>query len=249
MAGEGLTADACQRYDRQIRLQGWGEAGQARLKEATVFIAGAGGLGGPASIYLAVAGVGRLRICDADVVNLSNLNRQILHDDSRIGMAKARSAVETLRRMNPYVTVDGLEAQLDEESVAWLVGDSQIIVDCLDNFPTRYVLNQFAVERGIPMVYGAVWGLVGALSFIQVPDTPCLRCIFPQPPPSEIFPVVGATPGFIGALQAMEVLKYLTGVGENLKGRLLIVDGEGLTFDLFEQSRDPACPVCGRLYL
>jgi molybdopterin/thiamine biosynthesis adenylyltransferase len=244
-----LTAHDRQRYGRQMMLDGWGEEGQLKLKRATVFIAGAGGLGGPVSIYLAAAGIGQLRICDADVVTLSNLNRQILHDDSRVGAAKTRSAGETLRRVNPHVAVEELAVQLDEHNVAELVADSQIIVDCLDNFPTRYVLNQFAAERGLPLVYGGVWGLDGSLSFFHVPETPCLRCVFPQdPPPAGVFPVVGATPGVVGCLQAMEVLKYLVGIGQNLKGRLLFLSGEEMAFYSFEQARDPNCPVCSRFH-
>jgi molybdopterin/thiamine biosynthesis adenylyltransferase len=244
-----LTAYDRQRYDRQMMLTGWDEEGQLKLKRATVFIAGAGGLGGPASIYLAVAGVGRLRICDADTVALSNLNRQILHDDSVIGLGKTRSARETLQRLNPHIAVEELAVQLDERNVAELVADSQIIVDCLDNFPTRHILNQFAAERGIPMVYGGVWGLDGSLSFFHVPETPCLRCVFPEAPPrEEAFPVVGATPGVIGCLQAMEVLKYLVGIGQNLKGQLLFFSGEEMAFYSFEQARAPSCPVCSRFH-
>jgi molybdopterin/thiamine biosynthesis adenylyltransferase len=244
-----LTADDRRRYGRQMILDGWGEEGQLKLKRATVFIAGAGGLGGPVSIYLAVAGVGQLRICDADLVALSNLNRQILHDDSKIGVGKTRSARETLRRVNPRVTVEELAVQLDEHNVAELVADSQIIVDCLDNFPTRYVLNRFAAERGIPLVYGGVWGLDGSLSFFHVPETPCLRCVFPEEPPQdETFPVVGVTPGVIGCLQAMEVLKWLVGIGQNLNGRLLFLSGEEMAFYSFEQARDPDCPVCSRFH-
>lgn len=244
-----LTAYDRERYARQMALPGWGEEGQLRLKQSTIFVAGAGGLGSPVCFYLAVAGVGRLRVCDPDTVSLSNLNRQILHDDGKIGQGKATSAGETLRRLGPQVVVEELPVHLDERNVAELVADSQIIVDCLDNFPTRYVLNEYAAGRGIPLVYGGVWGLDGSLSFFHVPETPCLRCVFPQEPPREkVFPVVGVTPGVIGCLQAAEALKYLVGVGQNLKGRLLFFSGEEMAFYSFEQARNPECPVCSRFH-
>ena len=227
-------------------IAGWGEAGQGKLKSSHVFIAGAGGLGSPASIYLAVAGVGNLTLCDFDKPELSNLNRQILHSDSRIGMNKAVSGQLTLKELNPSINVAAICTRIESCNVDDLVGDAQLILDCMDNYPTRYVLNECAVRKGIPFVHASVWGMEGRLTFIQSPETPCLRCIFPSAPPPAIFPVVGATPGMIGCLQAVEVLKYLTGVGENLKGKLLVWCGADMEFEVYPIAKNPDCPVCGR---
>jgi molybdopterin-synthase adenylyltransferase len=235
------------RYARQMLISGWGEDGQQRLKESTVFIAGAGGLGSPVAMYLAVAGVGHLIVCDIDVVELSNLNRQILHVDARIGQGKAESAAQTLRAMNPSITVTALRERIDAASIVRIASGANITVDCLDNYETRFVLNDYAIGRGIPMVHGAIWGLDGQVTFLQPPVTPCLRCLVSVPPAKAVFPVVGATPGLIGSIQAMEVLKYLTGVGQNLKGRLLLLEGEELTFSEFAINRVPGCPACGRI--
>jgi adenylyltransferase/sulfurtransferase len=240
-----LTEKDRQRYHRQMMIAGWGEEGQRKLKAARVFVAGAGGLGSPLSIYLAVAGVGHLIICDFDSPDLSNLNRQILHNDSRIGMNKAESAKRTLAEINPSLEVEALSTRIEPDTVDELVGDAGIIVDCMDNFPTRYVLNECAIRKSIPFLHGSIWGMEGKLTFIQVPETPCLQCIFPEPPERALFPVLGATPGTIGCLQAMEVIKYLTGVGENLKGRMLLWDGADMEFIVCQVSKNPACPACG----
>ncbi|HUK83459.1 MAG TPA: HesA/MoeB/ThiF family protein [Verrucomicrobiae bacterium] len=239
-----LSPDELDRYGRQMLLDGWGEEGQRRLKGSTVFIAGAGGLGSPAAIYLAVAGIGRLRICDMDTLEQTNLNRQILHDDTRVGVNKSVSARQTLALVNPHVKVTVLTDTINEENVTRLVGGADIIVDCLDNFVTRYLLNEAAARLGIPLVYGSVWGLEGRLSFFRPPETPCLRCLFPEGPPKGVFPVVGVTPGVIGTLEAMEALKFLTGVGQNLTGKLLVWDGGAMTFRTFPIAKDPHCPVC-----
>jgi molybdopterin/thiamine biosynthesis adenylyltransferase len=240
-----LTEQDRQRYHRQMMIAGWGEEGQRKLKAARVFVAGAGGLGSPVSIYLAVAGVGHLIVCDFDSPDLSNLNRQILHNDSRIGMNKAESAKRTLTELNPTIEVEALSTRIEPESVDELVGDADIIVDCMDNFPTRYLLNECAIRKRIPFLHGSIWGLEGKLTFIQVPETPCFQCIFPEPPERAVFPVLGATPGTIGCLQAMEAIKYLTGVGENLKGRMLLWDGGDMEFIVCQVSKNPACPACG----
>ena len=241
----GLSEQDRERYHRHMMIAGWGEAGQERVKSARVFVAGAGGLGSPTAIYLAVAGVGRLSICDCDSPELSNLNRQILHNDSRIGMNKAQSAKLTLSELNPSIEIAAIEDRIEADNVDELVGEADIIVDCMDNFPTRYLLNECAVRRGIPFVHASVWGLEGRLTFIHSPETPCLQCIFPVAPPREVFPVLGAAPGVIGCLQAVETLKYLTGVGRNLKGQLLIWSGLDASFETFPLARKPDCPVCG----
>ncbi|MCK5429099.1 MAG: HesA/MoeB/ThiF family protein [Anaerolineales bacterium] len=233
------------RYDRQMLIDGWGEVGQQRLKSATVFVAGAGGLGSPVSIYLAVAGVGKIIICDADVVELSNLNRQILHPEERVSEQKAESAGKSLTALNPGVKIVPFAEYLNQDNIETILARPDLIVDCLDNFETRYLLNRYAIKQGIPFVHGAVWGMMGQLTFLQSPQTPCLRCIFPKTPPKQVFPVVGAAPGVIGCMQAMEALKFLTGIGTTLKGRLLIFDGEDMSYTSLDVRRVPSCPECG----
>jgi len=244
---EKLTQDESVRYQRQMVLEGWGEAGQIKLKNSTVLIVGAGGLGSPVSIYLTVAGVGEIRICDADRVGLSNLNRQVVHTDASIGELKVESAARTLRALNPTVNVAPIPDYLGQGSVERIVGQPDVVVDCLDNVETRYTLNSYCIKKGIPLVHGAVWGMLGQATFIQPPQTPCLRCLYPEVPPQEIFPVLGATPGVIGCIQALETLKYLTGVGTTLKRTLLVFDGEDMTFTPLKIEREPACPACGGL--
>ncbi len=240
-----FSNEELKRYNRQMMMEGWGEETQEKMKNTTVFIAGAGGLGSPVSIYLAVAGVGNIRICDFDSPDWTNLNRQILHDHTRLGTNKAVSAKMTLERLNPSVNITALTEKITEENVDELVGDSDLIVDCMDNFPTRYVLNKAAIRKGIPLVFGSIWGMDGMVSFVQSPETPCLRCIYPDAPPSETFPVVGTTPGVIGSLQAFEVIKYITGIGENLKGKLLVWNGAVNQFKTFKTAKDPECDHCG----
>ena len=235
------------RYTRQIMLPEWGAAGQARLQAATVLVAGAGGLGSPAALYLAAAGVGRLRICDRDHVELTNLNRQILHPADRLGHAKAASAQQTLAAINPTIVVEAVEAALDEQNVDQIAAGVDLIVDCLDNYPTRRALNRHSVLRRIPLVHGAVSGMYGQLSFFHPPATGCLACLIPGDPPQspQPEPAVGAVCGLVGSLQALEAIKFLLGMEATLKNRLLSVDGFDLAFETFELKRAPACPVCG----
>ncbi|HEX77044.1 MAG TPA: HesA/MoeB/ThiF family protein [Dehalococcoidia bacterium] len=242
-----LSPQERERYDRQMMLEGFGEAGQERLKKAKVFIAGAGGLGSPVSIYLAVAGVGQIHIVDKDVVELSNLNRQILHWDRDIRVEKAKSAQEKLSQLNPDTEVKSVVANIDDDTVLDLVGDCDLIVDAMDNYPTRYVLNRAALAKGIPLCHGSIYGLEGMTTTIIPGQTPCLRCIFPQAPPPTKFPVVGVTPAVIGCIQATEVIKYLVGLGELLANRLLIYDGWSLKFREVNIKRDPRCPDCSHL--
>ena len=241
---EHVAEDDLIRYDRQIKLHGWGTAGQQKLKAACVFIAGAGGLGSPVAVYLAVAGVGHLRLCDLDRVELSNLNRQILHPECRVGEFKAISAEKTLKALNSSIKVIAFAECLNNSSIDRLVGQPDLILDCLDNYDTRYLLNAYSIEHGIPMVHAAIWGMSGQVSFLQPPETPCLRCLVPEAPPEETFPVVGVMPGIIGSIQAMEALKFLTGLGDPLKGRLLLFDGEEMSFFTVKVERTPDCSAC-----
>jgi adenylyltransferase/sulfurtransferase len=242
-----LSEHEVKRYTRQMMMDTWGEETQEKLKNSTVFIAGAGGLGSPVSIYLAVAGIGNIRICDFDSPDWSNLNRQILHNHNRIGTNKAVSAKQTLTELNPHITVTALTDKIVAENVDELVGKADLIMDCMDNFPTRYLLNESAIRKNIPLVHGSIWGMEGRLSFLSPPETPCLKCMFPEAPPSETFPVLGATPGVIGTLQAMEAIKYLTGIGDNLKGKILMWEGKKVEFRKYKAYRDPECPVCSKL--
>jgi molybdopterin/thiamine biosynthesis adenylyltransferase len=242
---QALSPRELERYHRQLILPGWGEETQARLRASSVFIAGAGGLGSPVAQYLAAAGVGTLRICDSGKVELSNLNRQLLHSDRDLGKPKVRSAARTVRRVNPQVRVVPLREAIDEDSVEELVGDAQLILDCLDNFPTRQVLNALAVRRGLPMIHAGVTGYSGQITFLHPPATACLACIVPQSPPQEVFPILGATAGLLGCLQALEALKYLSGSGPLLVGRMLFCDGEAMQFQEVAIQKDPHCPVCG----
>ncbi len=232
-----------ERYKRQMLL--FGDEGQERLKKAHIFIAGAGGLGSPVSLYLAVAGVGTITIVDTDVVDRTNLNRQILHFDRDIGRKKTESAQEKLQEINPDITIHAIDIKIDETNAADLVGEADGIVDALDNYPARYLLNEVAIAEEIPLFHGGIRGFYGQATTIIPGTTPCLKCIFPKPPPQEIFPVVGATAGIIGTVQANEVLKYLLGIGEMLTGRLIIWDGLLAHAEEICVERNPACVACG----
>jgi len=234
-----------ERYKRQMML--FGEEGQERLKNAHIFIAGAGGLGSPVSLYLAVAGVGTITIVDMDVVDQSNLNRQILHTDRDIGRKKTVSAEEKLTAINPDITVHAIDIRIDESNAATLVGNADGIVDAMDNYPIRYLLNDVAIKNNIPLFHGAIRGFYGQATTIIPGKTPCLKCIFPKAPPKEVFPVVGATPGVIGTVQATEVIKYLLGSGDLLTSRIFIWDGLAGRAEEISAERIPCCPVCGGL--
>src|SRR4030043_1616915 len=240
-----FSGDELKRYHRQMLIDEWGEAAQEKPKKSKVVLGGGGGLCSPVAIYLAVAGIGHLKICDFDNLDLTNLNRQILHDHARIGINKAVSGKKTIERMNPDIKVTAIQKMIVAENVDDLIANSDIIVDCLDNFPTRYILNESAVRKGIPLVYGSIRGMDGMLSFVQSPETPCLRCLFPEAPPGEVFPVVGAASGVIGSLQALETIKYLTGIGTTIKGKLIVWDGGKTEFRTLNARKDPDCLTCG----
>jgi len=231
------------RYKRQILL--FGEEGQERLKKAHIFIAGAGGLGSPVAYYLAVAGVGTITIVDMDVVDRTNLNRQILHTDRDIGKKKTVSAEEKLTAVNPDIRINAIDTRIGDDNAARLVGNAGGIVDAMDNYPTRYLLNRVALEKNIPLFHGAIRGFYGQATTIIPKKTPCLSCLFPKAPPQEIFPVVGATPGVIGTIQATEVIKYLTGSGDLLTGRILVWDGLAGRAEEIRAERISCCPACG----
>ncbi len=237
-----LTKDELKRYDRQIKI--FGEEGQEKLKKAKVFIAGAGGLGSSISIYLAVAGVGKLRMVDNDIVTLDNLNRQILHWGNDIGKKKLESAEEKLKKINSNAEVEVISETIDKDNVTDLVGDCDMIVDAMDNFAARYVLNKTALIRKIPFFHGAVNGFYGQATTIIPGKTACLRCIFPAAPPPTAPPVVGVTPGIIGCIQATEVIKYILGTGSLLENRLLMWDGLNGQIDELPLEKNPRCEDC-----
>ena len=243
-----LTEKEKQRYDRQIMIYGFGEAGQEKLKKAKVFIAGAGGLGSPVATYLAAAGIGTLRIADHDTVELSNLNRQVLHWEENIGNEKAASAAEKLRKLNPEITIETIPETITEANASRLVGDADLIVDAMDNLPTRYLLNKTAIEKGIPFFHGAVYGFEGRAMTVIPGKTACLNCLYHGAEvPREKFPVIGVTPAVIGCLQATEVIKYIVGLGELMTDRLLVYDALKMTFIELNVKKDPNCKHCGNL--
>jgi molybdopterin/thiamine biosynthesis adenylyltransferase len=242
-----LTKNELTRYDRQMILPGFGAEGQAKLKQARVFIAGAGGLGSPAAIYLAAAGIGTLRIADHDTVELSNLNRQVLHWEKDIGGEKVASAAAKLKRLNPGIRVETIGDTITADNVSELVGDADLIVDAMDNLPARYLLNLTAIQKNIPFFHGAVYGFEGRAMTVIPGRSACLYCLYHgSTTPKTRFPVIGVTPAVIGCIQATEVIKYLVGLGELLTDRLLNYDGLTMKFTEFRIKRDPECAHCGK---
>lgn len=243
-----LSANDLERYDRQILLREIGEKGQAKLQQAKVMIAGAGGLGSPSAIYLAAAGVGTLRIVDNDRVSLSNLNRQILHGDADINKLKVDSASHRLTQLNSHVVVETIADTITAANAAELTDGCDLLIDALDNIETRYILNQAAVAYRIPFIHGAVNGFEGRVMTILPGESACLRCMHrgAAPLPSK-FPVIGVAPGVIGAIQATEAIKVLLNIGKPLLNRLLVYDGFKLGFQEFKIKRNPQCNHCGQL--
>ncbi|MEO6967518.1 MAG: molybdopterin-synthase adenylyltransferase MoeB [Rhodanobacteraceae bacterium] len=246
--------DFHERYSRHLRLPEVGEAGQRKLEDSRVVIIGAGGLGSPAAFYLAAAGIGTLVLADDDAVARSNLQRQILHTDARVGVSKVESAAQTLTALNPRTRIEGLSERVTSANVEDLIEDTDVVIDGADNFPARYLLNDACVKLAKPLVYGAVHRFEGQLSVFdagrQRGDAPCYRCLFPQPPPAEAAPncseagVLGVLPGVIGLLQATEAIKLILGIGEPLIGRLLLFDALEMRFRETRLAPDPDCPVC-----
>ncbi|MFC2003682.1 ThiF family adenylyltransferase [Chloroflexota bacterium] len=242
-----LPRNELQRYDRQIMITGIGEEGQEKLKRVKVVIAGCGGLGSPVSIYLAAAGVGRIRIVDHDRVELSNLNRQVLHWDEDIGRKKVDSATEKLRKLNQGVEIEAVEETVTEANISKLVAGFDLIVDAMDNLPTRYLLNKAAIENNVPFFHGAVYGLEGRAMTVIPGRTACLRCVYHGLIPVGKFPVIGVTPAVIGCIQATEVIKYIVGIGRLLANRLLVYDGLNMKFTELVIKKDPNCEHCGHM--
>jgi molybdopterin/thiamine biosynthesis adenylyltransferase/rhodanese-related sulfurtransferase len=247
-----LTAEQRERYSRHLLLPEVGIDGQQKLLDARVLLLGAGGLGSPAALYLAAAGVGTLGIVDNDEVDLSNLQRQVIHSTERIGVPKVDSAEQTIVALNPDVKVEKHAVRLGPENIMEILPGYDIVVDGLDNFPTRYLLNDASVRLQIPVVSAAILGFEGQLSVFKPYDGPCYRCLFPVPPPAELAPscgangVLGVLPGTMGLLQATEVVKLILGEGEPLIGRLLMYDALAARVTEVRVRRDPDCPICSR---
>ncbi|HVI54680.1 MAG TPA: molybdopterin-synthase adenylyltransferase MoeB [Luteibacter sp.] len=249
-----LDADAAERYARQLLLPQVGEAGQATLAASRVLVVGAGGLGAPALLYLAAAGIGHLTVVDDDRVERSNLHRQVVHADARVGMSKAESARMTLSALNPRVHVHALVERLRADNVESLIRGHDVVIDGADNFATRYLLAAATRQLGIPMVYAAIERFTGQASVFDPrrDDSPCYRCLFPEPPAAADAPncseagVLGVLPGLVGLVQATEAMKLILGIGRPLVGRLLTYDALGMRFRELTLRRDPLCPGCGQ---
>ena len=247
-----LTAEQHKRYHRHTMLPEMGEEGQQKLLGSKVLILGAGGLGSPAAMYLAAAGVGTLGIVDMDAVDESNLQRQLLHTADRVGERKVDSAKKTLTALNPDVNVVGYDVRLAADNVVEIIDGYDVIVDGTDNFPTRYLVNDASLLVEIPVVHGSIHRFEGQVSVFSPYKGPCYRCLVPEPPPPDMAPscaeagVVGVLPGIIGSIQALETMKMLLGLGDPLVGRLVSFDALEQSFRTFKLHRDPACPACGR---
>ena len=247
-----LTEAQLDRYSRHLLLPEVGEKGQATLLQGRVLLLGAGGLGSPAALYLAAAGVGKLGLVDADVVDASNLQRQIMHATSRVGMPKVDSAEKALTDLNPDVKIVKYKERLLSENVDRIFDDGwDVIVDGCDNFPTRYLVNDASVFKNIPVVHGSIFRFEGQVTVFRPHDGPCYRCLYPEPPPPHLAPscaeagVLGILPGIVGTIQATEAIKLILGKGEPLVGRLLSYDSLGMKFRTLKLRKDPSCPVCG----
>jgi sulfur-carrier protein adenylyltransferase/sulfurtransferase len=247
-----FTPEQRERYSRHLLIPEIGVEGQQKLLDAKVLLLGAGGLGSPTALYLAAAGVGTLGIVDNDVVDLSNLQRQVAHSNDRIGIPKVDSAEIAVKEINPDVNVVKYQTRLDASNIMEIISGYDVIVDGVDNFPTRYLLNDATVRLGIPVVSASILGFDGQLSVFKPHDGPCYRCLYPTPPPAELAPscgangVLGVLPGTMGLLQSTEVVKLIVGTGDPLIGRLLLYDALAATFTELKVRRDPQCPICSR---
>jgi molybdopterin/thiamine biosynthesis adenylyltransferase/rhodanese-related sulfurtransferase len=247
-----LSHEQWERYSRHVLIPEVGEEGQLRLLDSKVLLIGAGGLGSPAALYLAAAGIGTIGVIDADVVDTSNLQRQIVHSVERVGLAKVDSAEIAIKAINPEVNVVKYTERLTSENVLDVIGGYDVIVDGTDNFPTRYLLNDASLVAGIPVVHGSIYQFEGSVTVYKPYDGPCYRCQYPEPPPPELAPscaeggVLGVLPGVIGTLQATEALKLVLGIGEPLVGRQIRYDALTMEFVELKMRRDPHCPVCSK---
>ena len=245
-----LTAEQRERYSRHILVPEIGLEGQLKMLDSKVLLLGAGGLGSPAALYLAAAGIGTIGIVDNDVVDLSNLQRQVAHTTDRIGTPKVDSAEQAIHEINPDVVVQKHNLRLGADNIMEIIEGYDVVVDGLDNFPTRYLLNDASVRLDIPVVSASILGFDGQLSVFKPHDGPCYRCLYPTPPPAELAPscgaagVLGVLPGVMGLLQSVEVIKLVTGAGEPLIGKLLLYEALGATFTELKVRRDPDCPIC-----
>lgn len=246
-----LSHKEIRRYSRHLIMPEVGMKGQRKLKAASVLLIGTGGLGSPLAMYLSAAGVGRIGLVDYDVVDESNLQRQVIHGTKDIGRPKLESARETMLDINPHIQVDTYHAPLTSENALDILAPYDVIVDGTDNFPTRYLVNDACVLLGKPNVYGSIFRFEGQASVFDAQNGPCYRCLFPEPPPPGLVPscaeggVLGVLPGTIGAIQATETVKLILGIGETLVGRLLLYDALNMTFDFVKLRKNPRCPVCG----
>ncbi len=245
-----LSPDELQRYSRHLTLPDFGQDGQEKLKAASVLLVGAGGLGSPAAMYLAAAGVGRIGLVDFDSVEASNLQRQVLYGASDVGDSKLDAARSRLEDLNPHVTIETHEVRLTSDNALDIIADYDVVADGTDNFPTRYLVNDACVMTGTPNVYASIFRFEGQVSVFGTEDGPCYRCVYEEPPPPGLVPscaeggVLGILPGMVGTMQATEVIKLIAGIGEPLIGRLLMVDALSMTFRTLKLRKNPDCPVC-----
>ena len=239
-----LSKDELQVYDRQIMIPELGVSGQEKLKKSKVFIAGAGGIGSPVTLYLAAAGLGKILIADNDTVEMSNLNRQVLHWQKDVGFKKVESVKEKISSLNSFINIETIDETITDKNIIKITKGCDAIVDAMDNIVSRFALNKAAIKWNIPLFHGAVNGMEGRATTIIPGKTACLGCMYKADIPQSKFPVLGVAPGLIGIIQATEVIKYLVGMGELLENRLLIYDGMELKFKEFKLSRNPECTEC-----
>src|SRR3989475_2139130 len=246
-----LSKEEILRYSRHLIMPEVGMEGQLKLKQAKVLLVGAGGLGAPLGLYLAAAGVGRLGLVDFDVVDFTNLQRQVTFSTSDVGRPKLEAAQKRLSGLNPEIQIDTYETRLTSQNALEILREYDIIVDGTDNFPTRYLVNDACILLGKPNVYGSIFRFEGQVTVFGMPDGPCYRCLYPEPPPPGLVPscaeggVLGVLPGIVGSIQAMETIKLILGSGDHLVGRLLLFDGRKMQFRELVLEKDPDCPVCG----
>jgi len=239
-----LTPEELELYQRQLIIKGWGKESQEKIKKTHIFIAGAGGLASSASLYCAVSGFGTITLCDYDTIALSNLNRQILHNHTRIGMHKVDSAYATLTQVNPYIQLNIQKTKITQKNIHALIEKAHIILDCLDNFETRHILNKACVQQKKPLIHAGVEGFSGQLTVILPGQTPCLSCFLPKKSIKKPIPVAGVTPGIMGTLQALEAIKLVTGLGTITANQLLLFDGLSMRFSKISLEKNPHCKIC-----